>query len=175
MKLLKFLATSAVAVFALSFVKPAQAGPVLDAGWFYDQINPAETGGPSNPSVSSPYVFTLGGSAVFSITDAFIVGDTYKVYDSGSLILSTSVGAGAAFAPSVLYPSADTAWKSGLYSIGSIWLGAGAHTITIAGDGVGGLPAGFYDRLDHVPDSSATLGLIGLGLMAIVAVRRRLS
>jgi len=171
MKLLKPLLVSAVAVCALSFVKPAQAGPVLDAGWSSDEITQAAT-----DSLGSPYSFSLAGAADFSITDAYVVGDTFKVYDFGSLILTTVVGAGVAFAiPSDSY--ADSAWASGSYGIGTVTLGAGSHQITVQGDGAGGLPAGFFDRLDtskSVPDSSATFGLISLGLVAIVAARKRL-
>ena len=118
----------------------------------------------------------MAGAADFSITDAYIVGDTFKVYDFGTLILTTVVGAGVAFAiPSDSY--ADSAWASGSYGIGTVTLGAGSHQITVQGDGAGGLPAGFFDRLDtskSVPDSSATFGLISLGLVAIVAARKRL-
>ncbi len=169
MKTFRFLAMSAVAICALSLVRPVQAAPVLDAGWYSDQID-----GRFIDSEFSPYELTLSVPAIFSITDAYVVGDTYFVYDFGSLILTTAVGTGVAFPPSDA--TADAAWTSGLFSIGSVDLASGAHEITVQGDGIGGIPAGFFVRIDsaNVPDGGATLILISLGLMAVVAVRRRL-
>ncbi len=146
----------------------AVAAPILDAGWAADQIDAAAT-----DSVFSPYVYDLSGDAVFSITDAFIPGDTYFVYDSGSLILTTSFFAGTPFAiPSD--STADAAWADDLFSKGSVLLGAGAHSLTIQGDGKGGLPAGFYARLDtatSVPEPG-TIVLLGSGLAGLGFWRR---
>ena len=41
-------------------------------------------------STESPYTYDLAGCAYFRITDDFIVGDTFYVYDFGSLILTTT-------------------------------------------------------------------------------------
>ena len=59
--------------------------PVLDAGWFYDQINQAFV-----DSIDSPYIYNLTNPAYFRITDDFVVGDTFYVRDFGILILTTS-------------------------------------------------------------------------------------
>ncbi len=168
MKPFRSLAILAVALCALSCAKFVQAAPVLDAGWYSDEID-----GRFVDSMFSPYVVNLTVPAIFSITDAYIEGDTYFVYDGGSLILTTTVGAGIAFPPS--NGTADAAWTSGLFSIGSVGLAPGDHTITVQGDGVGGIPAGFFVRMDsaHAPDGGATVVLISLGLLAMAAVRRR--
>ncbi|MEZ5329476.1 MAG: VPDSG-CTERM sorting domain-containing protein [Verrucomicrobiales bacterium] len=133
----------------------------LDGGWESDQIDFADT-----DSVNSPYSFF--GPATFSITDDFIVGDTFKVYDFGSLIMTTSLTAGGQpFGGGVGGP--DFQW-------GSVTLGAGAHQISVQGDGAGGLAAGFFVRLDSargVPDGGSTAALFGLVLLGLVAAKNR--
>jgi hypothetical protein len=77
------LATQATMLnFDPSSTPPA---PVLDAGWAYDQINAAWVN-----SADSPYVYNLGGWATLTVTDDFIQGDVYRVFDSGTLILETT-------------------------------------------------------------------------------------
>ena len=59
---------------------PAPA-PVLNAGWASDRINAANV-----DSLDSAYRYDLACPALFTITDDFVVGDTYKVYDFGRAI-----------------------------------------------------------------------------------------
>lgn len=164
---LSFLIVTISLMVMLSVV-PAGAAPVLDAGWDSDVIVAAST-----DSLGSPYIFTLTGPASFSITDAFIVGDQYSVYDFGSLILTTSLlPTRTPFAVPSGDGIADAAWSSGLYQTGQILLSAASYSLTVQGDGVGGLPAGFYTRLDSVPEPS-TLLFLGSGLAALGFWRMR--
>ncbi len=143
---------------------PAPA-PVLDAGWASDQIDFAWT-----DSLDSPYVYaSLPSAATFTITDDFIVGDNYKVWDFGTLILTTGLTAGGQpYGGGVGGPS---------YQWGSVLLSAGAHSLTVQGDGVGGLPAGFYTRLDTAigtPDGGSTMALLGGAMLLVGTLSRRL-
>jgi len=168
MELKKVLGGFAVALSLAVGSQTAVSAPVLDGGWVSDSISAADT-----DSAMSPYVLGLSGYAAFRISDCCIVGDQYKVYDFGTLILTTAIGTPAvrtAFADG--NPSADSAWTSGIYQTGEVWLSAGAHSLTVQGDGVGGLPAGFYVRLDSIPEP-ATLGLLGLALFGLGFARRR--
>ena len=158
-----------VSLLGLGLTQSAKATPVLNAGFLYDEIEAANTN-----SLGSPYVFGYGFATTFSITDAFAVGDTYYVYDFGSLILTTTVAAGAPFATPG-DPTGEAAWESGAYSIGSILLAPGLHFITVQGDCAAGCPAGFYDRLDvAVPDGGWTVSLLGFALVGLGMVRRKL-
>lgn len=137
--------------------------PVLDAGWAYDGISLAFV-----DSDDSPYVYNLGAPAVFTITDDFVPGDTFYVYDFGTLILTTSVTAGG-----VPYSGGG----GPAYGWGSVTLSPGAHQLSVQGDGGGGVPAGFYTRLDSVkeiPDAGSTLALAGIVLSGMIALRRKL-
>ena len=151
-----------VAFFLLSLVVSVQAAPILDAGWAVDQIDQS-----AKDSQFSPYIYNLVGPAVFSISDDYIVGDTYFVYDFEVLILTTSFYEGTGFT--------DLFWTNPAYSKGSVLLGAGDHSLTVQGDGLGGLPAGFWVRLDSAiaAPEPATLLMLVFGLLGLVGARRK--
>ena len=68
----------------------------------------------------------------------------------------------------------DSGWTSAAYSHGEFLLDSGSHSLRVQGDGVGGLSAGFYTRLDTAPVPEPTsMGLFGLGSLALGYLRRR--
>ncbi|MEM1410381.1 MAG: hypothetical protein AAGG79_06510, partial [Pseudomonadota bacterium] len=141
--------------------------PILDGGWFEDQLEDIGI-----DSGASPYEFTLTDSAFFRITDAFLTGDDWVVNNNGSLLFDPGL---AAF-PTAFGDNVDAAsgWTNINFESGEILLAAGMYSITVTGDGGGGLPATFYVRLDSNPipvPAAAPLMLAGL---AAFAARRKL-
>jgi hypothetical protein len=154
-----------IPVIVLTVAGAASAGPVLNGGWYsYDYIDYADT-----PSLQSPYLYNLGGTALFSLSDCCVVGDTWKIYDFGSLILTTSLA--GAMAPFPGYNPSE--WTDPAFSHGQVLLGTGSHELVVKGDGLGGLAAGFYTRLDSVPDAGSSMLLLGIGLAGLRAWRKR--
>lgn len=148
---------------------PAPA-PVLDAGWTYDQINQAFVN-----SIDSPYIYNLTGPAYFRITDDFVPGDIYFVRDFGNLILTTTLP--YAGVPTGMPGAGEWAWQNPAYSGGEVLLAAGAHNLTVQGNGAGGVPAGFYTQLTSVTipaPGAIVLGSIGAGLVGWLRRRRSL-
>ncbi len=58
-------------------------------------------------------------------------------------------------------------WLNGGYSHGQVVLGAGQHSLVITGNGAGGIPAGFFTRIDAVVPEPASLLLVGGGLLLL--------
>jgi len=162
----------AAALYAASAV--AWSVPVLDGGWnttdadasgYTDHINDA-----GGFNLGGPYVYALSGPAMFRITDVLALGDIWTVFDFGLPILTTTVQAFASGFGDNL--QADTDWMDAVHSKGQVLLGAGAHSLTVSGNGVGGLPAHYFARLDTVPEP-ATLALLGIAIAGLALSRRR--
>jgi PEP-CTERM motif len=163
----KFL-IALVAASALS--SPASAAVlVLDSGWQNDTLDVA-----GSPTQNSPWTFTIATTATFSLTDAFLVGDTYTL--SGDIVGSTVVGAGANDIRGT--GSFGSAWLDPVFGKFTTVVGPGTYTFSITGDGGGGLPAGLGIRLDTgnlntVPEPATwAMMLAGFGVVGF-SMRRR--
>ncbi len=167
----------------LAVAQPTYAGPtalIEDTGWQYDQVDVV-----GNPSEGSPWVFTVqvnDAPGIFSLSDGFIAGDTYTVSVNGGAGISSVFGGGVNtnfdmvpnnFGPAANYFAAD--FLDPTFSHLQLYLAPGLYSISITGDGKGGLPAGFGVRLDSPVPEPATWALMitGFGLAGIGLRRRR--
>jgi hypothetical protein len=137
----------------------------LNGGWVSDQID-----APFVPSEGSNWTFDLETPAYFRITDDYIVGDQYFATNL-TPISNIGVTSFAGPRPATTFGGGgEGAWMSGNYQTLETILAPGHYEISIVGDGVGGVPAGFWVQLEKVPTPGA-MALLGLGGLA--ASRRR--
>lgn len=162
------LALAAAATVAL-WSTTANAGVIVaDSGWQSDTLT-----GAGSPTAQSPWTFTTASSALLSVSDGFVTGDTYTL--SGDLTGTTTFFAGLA-SDVQASGSFGSEWLSSSYSKIAVAVGPGTYTFSITGPGQGGIPAGLGVRLDSVRGAvpePATWAMMLLGFGAIGASMRR--
>jgi hypothetical protein len=108
-------------------------GPItVDGGWDTFSWNTAV----SPWATEQPFTFTISGAGVLQVTDAFLDGDQFRIYDNGTPIGLTSVPTDTgAFQSDPDLAYADPSWSSGEFAMAD-----GDHSITI--EVVAGYPSG---------------------------------
>jgi hypothetical protein len=165
-------------VVSIGITTPVGAGPVTvgNVNWYEFQFGTpidfavgctscTPSSGLNSVFANAP-AWTFSGPAVFTVVDAFLEVDQFRVYDNAVLVGTTSAVAGTTLLslsdPALALLNLD-------YSRGIFNFGAGAHAITI--EHIVGQSGAAYFRVDSVPEPM-TLLLLGFGLLGLAGTRK---
>ena len=150
---------------------PGSAGsgdPPLPIGGGWHQFD----WGAGTPAATSPgpWTFDLGAfTGILDVTDVFLAGDVFEVFDSGGSIGLTSVPSTDNWTNNIDFAFADPRWSSGSFA-----MGPGAHSISINtvqnpyDYGSGYLRVNQGEPVIPEPASLVVWGLLaGLGLIVV--------
>jgi hypothetical protein len=178
---------AAVMALSLCAAASAQAGAILQdqSFWYAFEFDaqgafaiaapPSWTGGNVVAADDPAWTFNVaGGNVAFQVTDAWLKGDIFDVYDFGSFVGETSnvpqSNVGTTSNP-------DVAFADPTYSSASFAMGAGNHSITIKAAVNPYQPPGeAYFRVksvDSVTPEPGAMPLMALGLIGLAVVARR--
>jgi hypothetical protein len=145
---------------------------IANTGWQYDQVDTANAA-----SENSPLTFTVapGTTDLFSLSDGFNTGDTYKVVINGVISAITTLSVYSTPFNNNLGPAAAdfaTDWLSTDFAHLQLSFAPGTYSLVVFGNGGGGLPSGVGERLDNgalaLPEPATWLTmLLGFGAMGV--------
>jgi hypothetical protein len=155
------------------FAANAQAATlVVDGGWTLFLFGGSGSNITDSGTGALSYDFLLGDTATLNVTDAFVVGDVFQIFDNGVSLFTTgpfNLAGGTTSDP-------DTAFAGSIYSHGSIVLGAGSHSITgIATSSPTGSGGAYIELVKGgaVPEPATWAMMIaGFGMVGYMARRR---
>jgi hypothetical protein len=154
------------------FAAHAQAATlVVGGGWRLFQFDGPGSSIRDSGTGDSSYDFLLGGPATLNVTDAYVIGDVFEIFDNGVSVFTT--GAFNLAGPTT--DDAEGAFAGTTYSRGSIVLAAGSHSITgVATSSPTGAGGAFIELVSGGVPEPATwaMMLAGFGMVGVMARRR---
>jgi hypothetical protein len=166
----KLLAGAAIAGSLLA--TQAQAATLaVGGGWTLFTFG--GTGSNIIPGGGSSYDFLLQTSAILQVTDTFVIGDVFQIFDNGVELFIT----GPFNLAGVSVDDPATAFAGTTYSHGFAVLGAGSHSITgVATSSPTGSGAAYIQLTEGggaVPEPATWAMMIaGFGMVGCMARRR---
>jgi hypothetical protein len=123
------------------------------------------------PAADPSWTFTASGPVKVTVTDAWVSGDQFGLWDAGSYLGATSAPTQGNYAGNDI----QAALSDPYFSKGVYWLGAGSHSLDIE---IVDSPYGYgnaYFRADAVPEPAfyQMAGLLALGGLGVFRMRRR--
>jgi hypothetical protein len=180
------LIIAAVLLSMVVVALPVSAGPIdtyINGPWLEFGFGGVNTDAYSCPGCGSSsgdnsvflddpaWTFTLNAPTQVKITDAFFRGDSFRMYDFGSLVLTTlsvpQVGISCGSDPEGCYGAEGV-------SYGSFILASGVHSLTVQmADSPYGSGAAYFriDRIVAAPEPLSIM-LLGVGLLGLGAIKR---
>jgi hypothetical protein len=111
-------------LFTLALPRPAAADTIIPVDGTWQSF--FWSGGPGVFNDSGAFTFSWPGTVKLTVTDSYVVGDRFEVYDSGNLIGTTSKPTlGVPDEPNLDAGLADPNFSHGFFT-----LSAGSHSLT---------------------------------------------
>jgi hypothetical protein len=155
-------------------VAAAKADPILvNGGWYgfciFGEGEGALAGcqGEGAGVAGNTFTFTAVEPVVLRITDAYSVGDVFRLVLDGVEYLTSTPGTGEVEA------NPDAAFGAGHFSALSLSLPAGSYSFDIFGATIDPYGAAGYVQVASPVPEPAGLALLGAGLLGLFAANRR--
>jgi hypothetical protein len=136
-------------ILLFAVISPLMAAEIpidVDAGWYATEDVPPSFHWDETGYVDGPFTFTSTTAVTVKVTDDFLTGDQFRIFDNSILIGETPIvtkDSGGEIGP-------DAAFDDPLYSSGSFLLESGAHSISILPIGDSYTSGRGYIRVDTV-------------------------